>query len=204
MSMQLIGTVKNGDVYEVTGKDGSKKSMISFNVVDGLGNLYPCQMWPDDPQFNDLSSVIASYRRQHIQLTIVSYTSRMRQFQDGQIRPWTNFIVSEVGQPAQGSVLSASFSGTVKAGNRAQYEGKKPYCWLTVVDEVGTTFACKLWSDDPHFEEVASVLQAGARRQQVQFLIESFSTRERTVNGQTSVQLGFNVSDVVFPALVRA
>src|SRR5579885_3636288 len=116
MSMNVIGTVKTGGVYEVNGKDGTKKQMISFGVVDGLGNVFPCQMWPDDQQFSQLASVIEQYRRHQVQLSIVGYTLRMRQFQDGQVRPWANFIVSDVTQPPANSLLAASFTGTVKAG----------------------------------------------------------------------------------------
>jgi hypothetical protein len=205
MSMTLIGTVKTAGVYEVNGKDNSKKSMISFSVADSVGNIFPCQMWPDDPQFAALSPVIEQYRRQQVQLTIVGYTVRMRQFKDGKVEPWANFIVSDVGQPVAHSSLSASFVGTVKSGNVNRKEGKKPYLWLNAVDEIGTTFSCQMWSDDPQFNEVAAVAEGGIRRQSVQFLVASFTLRERTLpNGQTNPQINFVVSDVAFPSLARA
>lgn len=205
MSMNLIGTVKTAGVYEVNGKDGSKKPMISFTVVDGLGNSFPCQMWPDDPAFPALASVIEQYRRHQVQLSIISYSVRMRQFQSGEVKPWANFVVSDVTQPQTNGLLAASFTGTVKAGNVNRAEGKKPYLWFTVVDDLGTTFPCQMWSDDPQFAEVASLVDAGVRRQQVQFLVASYNLRQRTLpNGQTNPQINFVVSDVSFSALARA
>jgi hypothetical protein len=128
----------------------------------------------------------------------------MRQFQNGKVEPWANFIVSDVTQPAGNGLLEASFSGTLKAGKVNRNEGKKPYIWFNAVDEIGTTYSCQMWSDDPQFNEVATVIDSGARRQQVQFLVASFTLRERTYNGQTSPQLNIVVSDVSFPALARA
>lgn len=205
MSMNIIGTVKTAGVYDVNGKDGSKKSMISFAIVDGLGNVFPCQMWPDDQQFSSLSSVIEQYRRHQVQVSVVSYTVRMRQFQSGEVKPWANFIVSDVTQPQTSGLLSASFTGTVKAGNVNRAEGKKPYLWFTAVDDLGTTFPCQMWSDDPTFAEVARLVENGVRRQQVEFLVSYFNLRQRTMpNGQTNPQINFVVSDVSFPALARA
>ena len=97
-------------------------------------------MWPDDPQFPALSQVIEQYRRHQVQLTITGYTVRMRQFKDGKVAPWVNFVVSDVTQPAANSPLEASFSGTLKAGKVNRNEGKKPYIWFNAVDEIGTTY----------------------------------------------------------------
>lgn len=204
MSMNITGTVKTAGVYEVNGKDNSKKPMISFSVVDSMANVFPCQMWPDDPQFAQLSQVIEQYRRHQVQLTIVGYTVRMRQFKNGKVEPWANFVVSDVAAPQANSQLAASFTGTLKAGKVNRNEGKKPYIWFNAVDEIGTTYSCQMWSDDPQFNEVAAVLDGGVRRQQVQFLVASYTLRERTYNGQTSPQLNIVVSDVAFPALARA
>ena len=43
MGMNITGTVKTADVYEVNGKDNTKKPMISFTVVDGLGTSSPAR-----------------------------------------------------------------------------------------------------------------------------------------------------------------
>lgn len=204
MSMNIIGTVKTAGVYEVKGKDNSKKSMISFQLADAVGNIFPCQMWPDDPQFSDLSEVIKQYIRHQVQLAVVGYTVRMRTFQDGKTAPWANFIVSNVVAPQGNSSPAASFVGTLKAGSVQRTEGKKPFLWFNAVDEIGTTYACQMWSDDPQFNEVAAVLDSGARRQPVQFLVASFTLRERKIKEQTSPQLNIVVSDVAFPSLARA
>jgi hypothetical protein len=205
MSMNIIGTVKTSGVYEVNGKDGSKKSMISLSVVDSLGNVFPCQMWPDDPQFNDLASVIEQYRRHQVQLSIVGYTVRMRTFKNGKEEPWANFVVANVGQPAANSPLSVSFLGTVKTGGVNPKAGKQGMLWFSAVDEIGTTFPCQMWGDDPQYQELSPLLSGGARRQPVQFLVASYTVRERTFqDGHTAPQINFVVSDVSFPALARA
>src|SRR5207244_1335078 len=81
--MEFTGTVKAGGAYTVRGRDGSEKQMISFTVVDEVGNSFPCQMWPDDPQHVQLAQVIGEARRQRVQLNVASYTLRMRKFPDG-------------------------------------------------------------------------------------------------------------------------
>ncbi|GCE17287.1 hypothetical protein [Dictyobacter kobayashii] len=99
MAMTFTGFVKAGGVYEV-GKD--KKPMISFTAVDELGNTYACQMWQDDPQFQQLAQAIPQSRRQQISFEVAAYTSRMRTFKDGSEKPQTNFIVTRVSVPALG------------------------------------------------------------------------------------------------------
>jgi hypothetical protein len=100
MGMTLTGTVKNGGAYDIKGKDGSVRVMISFNVADELGNTFSCQMWPDNPQHAELAGIIAQMRYQPVQLAVVSYTARMRTFKDGrQPAPQANFIVSNVHFP---------------------------------------------------------------------------------------------------------
>ena len=94
--MHLTGTVKAGGAYEVNGSDGSKKILISFTVVDEVGNAYACQMWPDDPQHASLAAVIGQARRQPVQLTVAGYTVRMRKFKDNTERPQANFVVTDV------------------------------------------------------------------------------------------------------------
>ncbi len=97
MGMILTGTVKNGGAYTVNGKDGSQRVMISFNVADELGNTFSCQMWPDNPQHGDLVGIIGQMRYQSVQLAVVGYTVRMREFKDGRpAAPQANFIVSNV------------------------------------------------------------------------------------------------------------
>ena len=69
----------------------------------------------------------------------------------------------------------------------------------------GPRISCQMWSEDTQFNEVASVIDGGVRRQPVQFLVASYTLRERTLpNGQTNPQLNIVVSDVTFPALARA
>lgn len=202
MSMYISGTIKTGGVFQVKGKDGTEKPMISFTMVDSMGNMYPCQMWPDDPHFSDLSQAIGGYRRQQLQFAVVGYTVRLRQFKDGHTAPWANFVVSEYGQPSTPGQLSASFSGTVKAGavNRPADTAKKPFIWFTAVDELATTYSCQVWSDDPQFSALVPLLDAGVRRQAVQFLVASYTLRERTMpDGKKNPQINFVVSDVTFP-----
>lgn len=206
MSMMMIGTVKTGGVYDVTGKDGSKKPMISFTVVDALGNFFPCQMWPDDPGFTNLSALIPNMRRQLVQLTIAGYTVRMRKFKDGHEAPQVNFIVTDVAQPSDNHQLAMYFTGTVKAGDVNRGDGtKKQMIWFSAVDEVGNSFPCQVWQDDSQFAELAPIFEQGVRRQQVQFLVANYTLRMRKFqDGHEAPQINFVVSDVLFPALARA
>lgn len=209
MSMTLIGTFKNGGVYEVNGKDNSKKPMISFTMVDALGNSFPCQMWPDDPGFSNLSALIPDLRRKQLQLTVAGYTVRMREFNENGrkvTKPWANFIVTDVVQPSGENLLSMYFTGTVKAGAVNRGDGtKKQMIWFSAVDEVGTTFPCQVWQDDPQFAELAPVFDQGVRRHQVQFLVANYTLRMRKFqDGHEAPQINFVVSDVAFPALAHA
>ncbi|MEO6891050.1 MAG: hypothetical protein ABI456_16455 [Ktedonobacteraceae bacterium] len=97
--MNFNGTVKAGGAYTVKGRDGSQKVMISFTSVDELGNTWPCQMWPDDPQHAELSQIIEGMRRQPVQFTVAGYTVRMRKFPDGSEKPQVNYVVTDVAFP---------------------------------------------------------------------------------------------------------
>jgi hypothetical protein len=99
MGMTFSGTVKSGGAYEVGGKDGEKKVLVSFNAVDEVGNAFACQMWPDDPQHAQLSQVIANMRRQTVTFEVAGYTVRMRKFKDGHEAPQANFVVTGVNFP---------------------------------------------------------------------------------------------------------
>ena len=103
MSVVMQGTIKTSGAYAVKTKkkDGEvEQVLISFNVVDELGNQYSCQMWPDDKQHASLAQVIEAARHFPIQCRVVSYVSRMRKFKDGRPdAPQTNFIVTDVQIP---------------------------------------------------------------------------------------------------------
>jgi hypothetical protein len=96
--MHLQGTVKRGGAYNVKGKDGSEKTLVSFTVADEIGNTYSCQMWPDDQQQADLMQVIGQAQLQPVSCNIVGYRVRMRQI-DGKEQPQVNFVVSNVVLP---------------------------------------------------------------------------------------------------------
>src|SRR5207248_11429644 len=85
MAVTIIGTIKAGGAYEVNGKKG-KQIMISFTVIDELGNGYSCQMWPDDPQHEQLAEVIGLARRRQIQCIVAGYSVRERTDQNGVTR----------------------------------------------------------------------------------------------------------------------
>lgn len=209
MGMQCIGTVKTGGAYNVNGRDGSQKQMISFTTVDGLGNLYPCQMWPDDPQHGQLVDLIGELRRQRVQFAVAGYTVRMRKFKDGKEAPQVNFIVSDVTRPdAASTELAMRFAGTVKAGGAYTVNGRdgsqKEMISFTAVDELGNTFPCQMWPDDPQHGQLAQII-GNARRQPVQFAVASYTLRMRKFkDGSEKPQINFIVSDVVFPALAAA
>lgn len=95
MAVTIVGTMKAGGAYEVNGKKG-KQIMISFTVIDELGNAFACQMWPDDPQHEQLAEVIGFARRRHIQCTVAGYSVRERVDQNGNTRLQANFVVTDV------------------------------------------------------------------------------------------------------------
>jgi hypothetical protein len=95
MAVTIIGTIKSGGAYEVNGKKG-KQIMISFTVVDELGNGYACQMWPDDPQHEQLAEVIGLVRRRQVQCMVAGYSVRERVDQNGNTRLQANFVVTDV------------------------------------------------------------------------------------------------------------
>jgi hypothetical protein len=98
MAVTMQGTIKNGGAYEVNGKKG-KQVMISFTVVDEIGNGFACQMWPDDPQHAQLAQVIEQARRRPIQCTVAGYSVRKRIDQNNQERIQANFVVTDVTIP---------------------------------------------------------------------------------------------------------
>ena len=95
MAVTIVGTIKSGGAYEVNGKKG-KQIMISFTVIDELGNGFACQMWPDDPQHTRLAQVIDQARRRPVQCTIAGYSVRERVDQNGATRLQANFVVTDV------------------------------------------------------------------------------------------------------------
>src|SRR5215472_8612185 len=95
MAVTIVGTIKAGGAYEVNGKKG-KQIMISFTVIDELGNGYACQMWPDDPQHEQLAEVIGLVRRRQVQCTVAGYSVRERVDQNGNTRLQANFVVTDV------------------------------------------------------------------------------------------------------------
>lgn len=98
MAVTIVGTIKNGAAYDVQSKKGPQ-ILVSFTVVDELGNGYSCQMWPDDPQHQQLSQVIEHARRQPVQCTVAGYTVRKRNDQNGVERLQANFVVTDVTIP---------------------------------------------------------------------------------------------------------
>src|SRR5256714_15144643 len=98
MAVTITGTIKAGGAYEVNGKKG-KQVMISFTVIDELGNGFACQMWPDDPQHEQLAAVIEMARRRQVQCTVAGYSVRERTDQHGNTRLQAHFVVTDVVSP---------------------------------------------------------------------------------------------------------
>jgi hypothetical protein len=73
--------------------------MISFTIVDEVGNGFACQLWPDDPQHQALASVIEHARRKQVQCTVAGYSVRKRQDQNNNERIQANFVVTDVTIP---------------------------------------------------------------------------------------------------------
>jgi hypothetical protein len=102
MAVTIAGTIKSARAIEVTiKKTGAKSYLLAFDVADEVGNIYPCQMWPDDPQQAALLQSVDNLRRQPVTLTVASYVARMRSMPDGQQRAQVNFIATNVTFPTQ-------------------------------------------------------------------------------------------------------
>lgn len=205
--MTFFGTIRTSGIFEVKGKDGSIKQLISFKAVDGLGNVFDCQMWPDDPKHGELLQLIPQVRRrQPVQFEIASYTARLRKYKDGKQEPQLNLIVTNVGFPnPQQAALPASvmmFSGMVKGGMSFPIKGGPDRLLsFTVADEMANTWPCQMWKDDPQQDQLIAVIPS-ARRQPVQLEVVSYSLRMRKMpDGKEQPQVNFVVSRVSLPTL---
>ncbi len=97
MAVVLTGTVKSARLLEINvKKTNSKAQLVALDIADEIGNVYPCQMWPDDPQHGELAAAIDNLRRQPVQAIFSGYSLRMRPMADGKERPQINFIVTNV------------------------------------------------------------------------------------------------------------
>jgi hypothetical protein len=114
MSVTIQGTIKTGGAFAIKTKDKKEMTLVSFVVVDEMGTSYPCQMWPDDPQHEQLIQVIGNARRHPVRCLVSSYSLRMREFKDGRpSQPQINFIVSNIEIPQ----LLTSAAPAVPTGN---------------------------------------------------------------------------------------
>ncbi|GHO69776.1 hypothetical protein KSC_086680 [Ktedonobacter sp. SOSP1-52] len=87
--------------------------------------------------------------------------------------------------------------GTVKSANAFQVgqTGEKFLFTMNVVDELGNTFSCQMWDDDPQQPQL--IQQPPARRQRVQMAVVGYSVRMRkSKDGKEVPQANFIVSDV--------
>jgi hypothetical protein len=98
MAVTIQGTIKNGGAYNVNGKKG-QQVMISFTVADEVGNLFSCQMWPDDPQHQQLAQAIERAQRQPVHCTVAGFSVRKRMDKQNQEKLQANFIVTGVTIP---------------------------------------------------------------------------------------------------------
>ena len=205
--MNFCGTIRTSGIFEVKGKDGSVKQLISFKAVDGLGNVFDCQMWPDDLQHPQLLQVMPQVqRRQPVQFEVAGYTVRLRKFKDQKEQPQLNLIVANVSFPnPQQTALPASvmsFSGTVKSGTSFLIKGGPDRLLsFTVADEAANTFPCQMWKDDAQQDQLIAAIPS-ARRQPVQLEVVSYSLRMRKMpDGKEQPQVNFVVSRVSLPSL---
>ncbi|GCE31527.1 hypothetical protein KDA_70110 [Dictyobacter alpinus] len=96
-----------------------------------------------------------------------------------------------------------NFIGTLKFGAAYNVDGKdkskKGMISFTVADEIGNTFSCQMWEDDPQFANLAQGIEQ-MRFQPVQFTIKSYVSRMRTFkDGTERPQTNFIVANVSFP-----
>jgi len=111
--------------------------------------------------------------------------------------------------------MAVVISGTVKYGGAYAVKGKdgseKLMVSFTVFDEIGNTFSCQMWPDDPQHAVLVQAI-AQMRRQPVQVVVAGFSARLREFkdkvpgpgdavrNGRVvDVSANFIVTQVHFP-----
>jgi len=204
--MSFCGTVKTSGIFEVKGKDGSVKQLISFKVADGVGNVFDCQMWPDDLQHGKLLLAMAQIGfRQLIQFEVAGYTVRLRTFKDGKQAPELKLIVTNVGFPAPGQATppaSMTFAGMLKSGRAFPIKGgPKMLLSFTVTDEGANAWPCQMWGDDPQQAALLPVIPT-VHRQPVTLEVVSYSLRMRKMpDGKEQPQVNFVVSRVSLPTM---
>lgn len=100
-----------------------------------------------------------------------------------------------------------SFAGFVKAGGvydvtpKNKPTEKKQMISFTAVDELGNSYACQMWPDDPQFAQLAQAIPS-ARRQQITFEVAGYTSRMRKFqDGTERPQTNFVVTRVSLPAL---
>ncbi len=205
--MNFFGTIRTSGIFKLTGKDGVEKQLISFKAVDGVGNVFDCQMWPDDPQHVQLLQLMPQVRRrQPVQFEVAGYTVRLRKYKDGKQEPQLNLVVTNVGfpDPQKGAIPASmmGFSGTVKGGTSFLIKGGPDRLLsFTVADEAANTWPCQMWKDDPQQDQLIAAIPS-ARRQPVQLEVVSYSLRMRKMpDGKEQPQVNFVVSRVSLPNL---
>jgi hypothetical protein len=101
--------------------------------------------------------------------------------------------------------MAMTFAGFVKTGGvfvvSKNTPKQKDMISFTAVDELGNSYACQMWPDDPQFPQLAQVI-GNARRQRVQFEVAGYSSRMRKFqDGQERPQTNFVVTRVLLPDL---
>jgi len=96
--------------------------------------------------------------------------------------------------------MGMTLTGTVKNGGAYEVGDKKlVLISFTVADELGNTFACQMWPDNPQHADLARII-GSMRYQPVQLAIVSYTSRLRKMkDGKEVPQTNFIVSNVQFP-----
>jgi hypothetical protein len=97
-----------------------------------------------------------------------------------------------------------TLKGTVKFARAIDITTKKNekmvLLQLEVVDELGTTYSCQMWPDDPQHTELVPMIDQ-LRRQRVQLDIASYSVRIREFkDGTKRPQVSFIMTNVAAAA----
>jgi hypothetical protein len=100
--------------------------------------------------------------------------------------------------------MAVMIQGTIKTGGAFEINTKKgeksTLVSFVVVDEMGTSYPCQMWADDPQQPQLIQTFASGnnVRRQPVRCLVSSYSLRMRDFkDGRPSQpQINFIVSNV--------
>ncbi len=94
MAVFISGKVRTARAFDTK----SGKKLLCIDITDENANVWACQMWPDDPQQQELLPHIEGMRRQSVQAEVVAPSLRMRKVSkdSNEEKPQLNLVITNV------------------------------------------------------------------------------------------------------------